>query len=242
MFQGHHVDGGVECAGREGQRRQVGERVEAAVVPAGVTHREVHAAIPLARDSDAYYRFSPAPASSTRTSRQAAQRRPRRLRFPPRRCRTWRRSGLRQRYAMRYSSWRAPPSSPSLPAPNAASASANGSAAAATSAKCARSLAMRAAEPSRTGGCGAPSGRGRARGCWPGPPGCRAGEILAPHHGEAAGFEQALQVVVAKSKRWRGTSRPFHRAPKQAELPARGIGDCAINRPSGASRRCAAAR
>ncbi len=153
---------------RERQRRQVGQRVQAAVIPGRVAHRQVHAAVSLAREVVRVLSLAragvqdpgaggqrAAPSAATASSISASK------------CRMCRRSGLGKRYASpEYLIACAPPSSPCCPAPHAASASVNGSAAA-TSAKCARSLVSAPPRFPAPCGRGAPWGRAPARGCSP---------------------------------------------------------------------------
>ena len=47
MFQRDDVDGGLEAAGSEGQARQIGQRIQSAVIPGAITDGQVHAAIAL---------------------------------------------------------------------------------------------------------------------------------------------------------------------------------------------------
>ena len=88
---------GVERALAEGQRREIGDGVQAGVVPAGIAHRQIHPAVALAAEVLAVLAFAGAGIEHARARRQGSRRsRATASRIRTSKCRTWRRSEARQ--------------------------------------------------------------------------------------------------------------------------------------------------
>src|ERR1017187_3800261 len=73
MFDGDKVHRGVEGCRAEGQRREIGERIDLAVIPRRVAHREIDTRVALAREMMPVLPFARARIQHARTVRQGAR-------------------------------------------------------------------------------------------------------------------------------------------------------------------------
>ena len=73
MLDGDDVEGGVESGGAERERGEIGQHVQAPVVPGGVADGEIHAAVALAGEPARVLAFAGAGVEHTRALGQLAR-------------------------------------------------------------------------------------------------------------------------------------------------------------------------